>query len=212
MRRPAGGRRGTSHVPARHVDVPRRPAELAVTRMREALASLEGIAAPPQVIADLQARLGNVLVFSGHGDEATAGIEVALTLAQHYELGEQLALALGAKATLLSTEGRAAEAGALGGLEGHGRGQLSRKPPLLAGEALCDERPHEREIVGVGKADAPAVRWDHPDDGSSFGHHLTDDIGQEELWRLALGMRGGRGVEGVEGPVEHVEYWLRKTP
>ena len=39
--------------------------------------------APPEVVADLQARLGGTLIFSGHGDQATGPIEEALTLAQH---------------------------------------------------------------------------------------------------------------------------------
>ena len=65
--------------------------EHAITLIGEALASLEGTAAPPRGVADLQVRLGRAFVFSGHGDEATGPIEEALTLAQHHELGEQLA-------------------------------------------------------------------------------------------------------------------------
>ena len=87
--------------------------ELAIIKMREALASLEGIAAPPEVVADVQAKLGVVLIFSGHGEEAAAAIEAALTLAQHFELVQPLAQALGSKATLLATEGRPAESQAL---------------------------------------------------------------------------------------------------
>jgi class 3 adenylate cyclase len=87
--------------------------EIGIARMRAALASLEGVDAPPEVIADLQARLAGALIFSGHGDEATIAIEEALILAQHYELDEQLVMALGAKATLLTTEGRPTEAQAL---------------------------------------------------------------------------------------------------
>ena len=79
-------------------------------RIREALASLEGEAAPPEVVADLQASLGSALVFSGHADEATEPIEAALTLAQHYELAEPLAGALNSKAMLLGYGGRCEEA------------------------------------------------------------------------------------------------------
>ena len=87
--------------------------ELAIIKMRQALASLEGTVAPPEVVADLQAKLGVVLIFSGHGEEAAEAIEAALTLAQHFELVQPLAQALGSKATLLATEGRPAESQAL---------------------------------------------------------------------------------------------------
>jgi len=86
--------------------------EQAITLIREALASLEGTETPPQVVADLQARLAGALIFSGHVREAAGPIEEALTLAQHYELSEPLAGALGARAMLLDYAGRAEEAGA----------------------------------------------------------------------------------------------------
>jgi len=84
--------------------------EQAITRIREALTSLEGIPAPPEVIADLQSRLGRALVFSGHGDEASGPIEEALTLAQHHELAEPLAFSLSSRAALLGFAGRGEEA------------------------------------------------------------------------------------------------------
>jgi len=84
--------------------------EQGITRIRQALSSLEGTAAPPEVIAELQARLGGALVLAAHGDEATGAIEVALTLAQHHELAEPLAYALSSKANLLGFAGRAEEA------------------------------------------------------------------------------------------------------
>ncbi len=87
--------------------------EQGITRTREALASLRGTIASPEVVAELQVRLAAALVFSGHGNEATGPIEEALTLAQHHELGEQLANSLNLKAILLSNTGRAEEAGAL---------------------------------------------------------------------------------------------------
>ena len=74
--------------------------EQAVTRIREALASLDATTAPPDVVAGLQHKLGSVLIFSGHRDEATGPIEEALTLAQHHNLAEPLAFALDSKATL----------------------------------------------------------------------------------------------------------------
>ena len=87
--------------------------EQGIARIRQALASLEGTTAPPEVIAELQAKLGGALVLAGHGDEATGAIEVALTLAQHHELAEPLAYALSSKANLLGFAGRAEEARAL---------------------------------------------------------------------------------------------------
>ena len=87
--------------------------EQAIPRLYEALASLEGTTASPEVVADLQLRLAGALVFAGHGNEATGPIEEALTLAQHHELGEQLAQGLSSRAVLLSYAGRAEEAKAL---------------------------------------------------------------------------------------------------
>jgi class 3 adenylate cyclase/tetratricopeptide (TPR) repeat protein len=83
--------------------------EQAITLIREAFASLEGMATPPEVVAELQVRLAGALVFSGHGDEAAGPIEEALTLAQHHELAEPFASALNWRAILLSYAGRAQE-------------------------------------------------------------------------------------------------------
>ena len=105
-----GGRRRPGYRLARPVPAGPRRGEQAIARIREALASLEGIVAPPEVVADLQARLGGALILSGHGDEAAEPIEEALTLAQHYELAEPLASSLNSKAMLLGNAGRAAEA------------------------------------------------------------------------------------------------------
>ena len=82
----------------------------AITRIREALASLAATTAPPEVVADLQSSLGRALAFSGHGDEAIGPVEQALTLAQHHELAEPLAFSLNTKATLLLWAGRGEEA------------------------------------------------------------------------------------------------------
>jgi len=84
--------------------------EQAVVLLREALASLDLTTAPPEVVAELQMRLGGALYFSGHRDEAAEPIEQALTLAQHYELAEPLAGALNFKAILFLTLGRLEEA------------------------------------------------------------------------------------------------------
>jgi len=87
--------------------------EQAITLIREALASLEGTTAPPEVVADLQDGLGSALIFAGHGEQAIGPIEEALTLAQHHKLAEPLAFSLNSKAILLLNAGRAEEAGAL---------------------------------------------------------------------------------------------------
>jgi len=87
--------------------------ELAINRIREALVSLEGLTAPPEVVAELQTRLGSALAFSGHADDATGAIEEALTLAQHHNLAEPLANGLNSKAILFNFAGRTDEAGAL---------------------------------------------------------------------------------------------------
>ncbi|MHB1772426.1 MAG: hypothetical protein ACYCST_11895 [Acidimicrobiales bacterium] len=54
--------------------------EEAISRIQDALTSLEGADGPPAVLAELLGRLGAALVFSGHIEEATAPIEEALTL------------------------------------------------------------------------------------------------------------------------------------
>jgi class 3 adenylate cyclase/tetratricopeptide (TPR) repeat protein len=87
--------------------------EQAIRLIREGLASLEGILAPPEVVADLLTKLGYALIFSGYSDEASGTIDQALTLAQHHELAEQLAYALDSKAIFLSGAGRSEEAVAL---------------------------------------------------------------------------------------------------
>ncbi len=84
--------------------------ELSVIRVREAMASLEGRGAPPEVLADLELKLGTALAFSGHRDEAAGPIEEALTLAQHHELDEPYAYGLIVKGVMLSGAGRSREA------------------------------------------------------------------------------------------------------
>ena len=84
--------------------------ERGISLTREALVSLQGTIAPPEVVADLQARLAGSLIFSGHVHEAAEPIEEALTLSQHFELGEPLALALNSRGLLLDSAGRAEEA------------------------------------------------------------------------------------------------------
>ena len=79
----------------------------------DALRSLEGTAAPPEIVAGLQARLGGALNFGGHVEESAESLERALVLAQHYDLGEPLGSALSMKGSLLSREGRIEEARAL---------------------------------------------------------------------------------------------------
>ena len=107
-RRPCRGRAGRrrrtgDRLARRHRSSDLGRGEQAITRIREALASLEGTNAPPEVVADLQARLGHALIFSGHVDEAIGPIEEALTLAQHHELAEPLASGLNSKAVTSRT-------------------------------------------------------------------------------------------------------------
>ena len=87
--------------------------EQAIALIREALRSLEGGDAPPEIVADLQARLGGALNFSGHVAASAEPLEQALVLAQHHNLGEPLGSALAMKGSLLSREGRIEEARAL---------------------------------------------------------------------------------------------------
>jgi class 3 adenylate cyclase/tetratricopeptide (TPR) repeat protein len=84
--------------------------ELAVVRVRDALASLAGLDAPAEVVADLQVRLAGALLFSGHAEQATGPIEEALTLGEHHVLPETLARAFNAKAMTLAHIGRPVEA------------------------------------------------------------------------------------------------------
>jgi len=109
-------------------------AEDGIARIRDALASIRQATPPPEVMADLQARLASALIFSGHREEAVGPIEEALTLAQHYELPEQLAVALGAKATLLATEGRTAESQALSEMQV----AVARRYGFTAVEAIAE--------------------------------------------------------------------------
>jgi class 3 adenylate cyclase/tetratricopeptide (TPR) repeat protein len=84
--------------------------EFAIGLLREALASLEPGTAPPAVLASLQEALGSSLIFVGHLEEASAPIEEALLLAQHYELAETLVAALVSRSLLLHFVGRYEEA------------------------------------------------------------------------------------------------------
>ena len=84
--------------------------EQAISRLREALGWLAGTTAPQAVVAQLHARLGGALLFSGHLQEAAEPIEQALRLGQHFELAEPFASALLSKAQLLASEGRIEEA------------------------------------------------------------------------------------------------------
>ena len=85
-------------------------AEQAIVLLREALASLDSDSAPAAVVADLQEELGNSYVFAGHLQDALEPIERALTIAQHEELTETFARALGTKGVFLVQLGRVEEA------------------------------------------------------------------------------------------------------
>ncbi|MGA8296209.1 MAG: adenylate/guanylate cyclase domain-containing protein [Acidimicrobiales bacterium] len=84
--------------------------EQAIVLIREALASLDPVSTPPDVIADLNEKLGSSLVFAGHLQDASESIEQALTIAQHYELTQTFARALVRKAVALTQLGRVEEA------------------------------------------------------------------------------------------------------
>ena len=108
--------------------------ETGILRIRAALASLEGIEAPPDVLADLQVRLAGALVFSGHGDESAVVNEEALTLAQHHELADPLVRGLNSKAILHTVRGRAEEARMLF----EGAAAVSRVHGLTQSEMLAE--------------------------------------------------------------------------
>ncbi len=108
--------------------------EQAISCIREALMSLEGIAAPPEVVAEVKSRLTGALMFTGHADEATAQTEEVLTLAQHYELPELLARGLNARAMLLGNSGRAEEAR----LNFEGVLALARRHGIIRSELIAE--------------------------------------------------------------------------
>ncbi len=108
--------------------------EQAITHIREALGSLEGIAAPPEVVAALKTSLAACLIPSGRGDEAALVNEEALTLAQHYELPELLYQGLISRANRLSYAGRAEEAR----LNYEGAISLARRHGITRGELLAE--------------------------------------------------------------------------
>ncbi len=87
--------------------------EQAVTRLRQALASVDETTTPPIVLAELQRALGSALHSTGHADASSEPLERALILAQHHELPEQLTYGLNTKAVLLHFTGRVTEARAL---------------------------------------------------------------------------------------------------
>jgi tetratricopeptide (TPR) repeat protein len=135
--------------------------ELAIARIREALASLEGTTAPPDVVAELHSALAVILVFAGHREEATESLEAALTLSQHHQLAETLANSLDTKGTLLSMAGRNDEALAMYALSidvarRHGITQAElRSEPNLADLCMTRDLPaaeeHARAALGLAR-------------------------------------------------------------
>jgi class 3 adenylate cyclase/tetratricopeptide (TPR) repeat protein len=121
--------------------------EQGISRVKHALGSLGSLepgAAPAEVEAHLQGRLGGQLIVTGHVDEANEAVEQALALAQHYELPEQLARALHTKAYILATEGRNSECQAVSELEAslarrHGLTRLEASAETLLAD-LCATR------------------------------------------------------------------------
>jgi tetratricopeptide (TPR) repeat protein len=113
--------------------------ELAVIRVREALASLQGTDPAPEVLADLQVRLAGSLLFSGHADETSGPIEAALTLAEHHVLPETLARGFNAKAMSLAHIGRPVEARLLfEGMASVARESGLTRPEMTAENNLAD--------------------------------------------------------------------------
>lgn len=84
--------------------------EESVDRLRSVLSSLDRSTAPPGVIASLEERLGRSLWYAGRPQDTAEPIEHALTLSQHYELGETYARALQIKGYLYASAGRVEEA------------------------------------------------------------------------------------------------------
>ncbi|HXY45273.1 MAG TPA: adenylate/guanylate cyclase domain-containing protein [Acidimicrobiales bacterium] len=139
--------------------------ELGITRIRQALTSLETTTAPPEVVAVLQSRLASALVFAGHGDEATGPIEETLTLAQHHKLTEPLLSGLNSKAIFLHGAGRAEESQML--LEG--MVSIARRHGATQSEMIAEGNLGDicmtRDLTGAEEhaeaALALARRWGH---------------------------------------------------
>ena len=192
--------------------------ELAISRIREALVSLEGITAPPEVMAELQTWLGSALVFSGHPDDAIGAIENALTLAQHYNLAEPLANGLNSKATLFSFAGRTDEAGALYELSiGVARRNGITRMEMIAEANLADlcmtrDRPEAEEHARA--ALALARRWGQRGTeafaGGNLMYILTMAGRLDEAFRLGTELfeAGGNerpGAEEINLKLTHLE-------
>jgi class 3 adenylate cyclase/tetratricopeptide (TPR) repeat protein len=177
--------------------------EQAITLVREALVSLEGNAAPPEVVSDLQAALAGALIFSGHAQQAVEPTEKALTLAQHYELAEPLARGLNSKAMILDATGRAEEAGALYELcavvaRRHG---ISRSEMVaesnLADLGMTRDLPGAEEHARASLA--LARRWGRRDvetiAGGNLMHVLTMAGRLDEAFQLGTELLQGDGDE-----------------
>jgi len=192
--------------------------EQGITRMREALASLEGAAAPPEVVAELQGRLGSALLFSGHSDEATVAIEAALTLAEHHELAEPLVSSLSSKAILLGGAGRSEESrmlveGIISVARRHGitRGEMQAESNL-ADQCMTHDLPGAEEHARA--ALALARRWgNRGSEGSAaanLGYILVMAGRLDEAWQLLTELfeTGGDerpGAEEINLRLAHVE-------
>jgi class 3 adenylate cyclase/tetratricopeptide (TPR) repeat protein len=132
--------------------------EIAVTRVRDAIASLSDIDAPAEVSAELQVRLAGALLFSGHADEASGPIETALTLAEHEVLPGTLARGFNAKAMTLAHVGRPVEARLLfEGTAAVARANGLTRPEMTAENNLADlcmtrDLPGAEEHAGAALA------------------------------------------------------------
>ncbi len=177
--------------------------EQTITRIREALASLEGTTAPPEVLAELQSRLAASLVFSGHREEASGPNEEALTLSQHYELAELFTRGLNSKAVLLSFAGRDGEArmlfeGAVSVARRHGltRAEMSAEMNL-ADLCMTHDLPGAEEHARA--ALTLARRWGQRDNevgaASNLMYVLTMAGRFDEAFQLGNELLQGGGDE-----------------
>jgi class 3 adenylate cyclase/tetratricopeptide (TPR) repeat protein len=183
--------------------------ELAITRSREALESIEGTNAAPEVVAELQAMLGGALIFSGHVDQAMGPIEEALTLAQHHDLAEPLASSLSSKALLLYIGGRAEESGALHELSVSVARRHGITRTEIRGEANLADVCMTHDLPGAEEharsALALARRWGlRGDEGVAAGNlmYILTITGRfDEVFQLATELfeAGGNERPGAEG-------------
>ncbi|HLN05086.1 MAG TPA: adenylate/guanylate cyclase domain-containing protein [Acidimicrobiales bacterium] len=177
--------------------------EQAITRLRVALASLEGAAAPPDVVAQLQRAFGGSLMFAGHLQEAAEPIEQALRLAQHFELPEPFAQALMTKANLLLSDGRFEEArfnfeGALAVARRHAVARVEMNAEASLGD-LCMTRDlpgaEEHCLAALAVSRRCGARYNEAFSAHNLMYVLTMAGRFDEAYRLANDLLQSGGDE-----------------